>query len=164
MSAPPPQPPTFYPPTYASSSAIGAPSWGAQDSNSSAAAGESGAAAAGGRNRSGSIYVDSAGGQDYDADNFSDSPAYEDSSMPPEQGSSRGGGGYADDGSEGGPGDKKKATRGARACLFCRKQKMKCVGGEDGPPCTRCKKGGKEVSRRSPRFAFLKDLSRISAL
>ncbi|BGP18069.1 hypothetical protein JCM10213v2_006120 [Rhodosporidiobolus nylandii] len=69
-------------------------------------------------------------------------------------GSGGGGGGSGHEGSasvepEGkgkGPqeGEKKKQTRGARACTVCRKLKMRCVDAEDGPPCKRCKNGGHE--------------------
>ncbi|GAA5907259.1 hypothetical protein JCM6882_008404 [Rhodosporidiobolus microsporus] len=47
-------------------------------------------------------------------------------------------------GGEGESGEKKKQTRGARACTVCRKLKMRCVGAEEGPPCKRCKNGGHE--------------------
>ncbi|RXW20449.1 hypothetical protein EST38_g5405 [Candolleomyces aberdarensis] len=40
--------------------------------------------------------------------------------------------------------DKPKPTRGSRACTVCRRLKMKCVGGEQGPPCKRCISGNHE--------------------
>lgn len=128
MSGPPQQQQSFYPPTYASSTALGAAGW---------------APAA----------------PDSVADDYSDSPVLE-GSIPPEAGSSHAAYSLYGDGADaagmseaggagggGAAGEKKKSTRGARACTHCRGQKMKCVGGENGPPCSRCKKSGKEVSR-----------------
>ena len=31
-----------------------------------------------------------------------------------------------------------------RACMVCRRLKMKCVGAENGPPCKRCQAGNHE--------------------
>lgn len=85
-------------------------------------------------------------------------------------------------------GEKKKQTRGARACTVCRKVrrcgsspfplrrqstdgfgdtcdcthpqlKMRCVGAEEGPPCKRCKNGNHEV-----RFSWVFHLSSILLL
>ncbi|KAH9843128.1 uncharacterized protein C8Q71DRAFT_699738 [Rhodofomes roseus] len=39
---------------------------------------------------------------------------------------------------------KQKSTRGSRACMVCRRLKMKCVGAENGPPCKRCQAGNHE--------------------
>lgn len=35
-----------------------------------------------------------------------------------------------------------KPPRGSKACTHCRKLKMRCTGGENGPPCDRCKHSG----------------------
>ncbi|KAF9532873.1 fungal-specific transcription factor domain-containing protein [Crepidotus variabilis] len=45
---------------------------------------------------------------------------------------------------EGADAPKAKSTRGSRACTVCRRLKMKCVGGENGPPCKRCQNGNHE--------------------
>lgn len=37
---------------------------------------------------------------------------------------------------------KPKAPRGSKACTHCRKLKMRCTGGESGPPCNRCRHSG----------------------
>ncbi|CAO1621769.1 unnamed protein product [Sympodiomycopsis kandeliae] len=37
---------------------------------------------------------------------------------------------------------KPKPPRGSKACTHCRKLKMRCTGGENGPPCDRCKHSG----------------------
>lgn len=37
--------------------------------------------------------------------------------------------------------DKPKLSRGSRACLVCRRVKMRCIGADD-PPCKRCRNGG----------------------
>ncbi|KAH8927074.1 hypothetical protein BT69DRAFT_1278266 [Atractiella rhizophila] len=47
------------------------------------------------------------------------------------------------------PPKKPKTTRGARACMVCRRLKMRCVprmedGVDVGPPCKRCSNGGHE--------------------
>ncbi|KAH9952175.1 hypothetical protein B0H21DRAFT_17239 [Amylocystis lapponica] len=47
-------------------------------------------------------------------------------------------------GHEKGDEPKAKSTRGSRACLVCRRLKMKCVGAENGPPCKRCQAGNHE--------------------
>lgn len=139
MSGTAPQPPTFYPPTYATSTALS-------------------------HNWSDSVPVDASGAQP-SGRGYSDSPAYDShqGSEAPEagpsgsgSGSGAGGGGAnkgkrpAEGGGDGQPPEKKKATRGARACTKCRAFKMRCTGGENGPPCDRCKKGGHEV--RYQRF------------
>lgn len=41
-------------------------------------------------------------------------------------------------------GSKPKSTRGSRACMVCRRLKMKCVGAEQKPPCNRCRTSGHE--------------------
>ncbi|KAI6132068.1 hypothetical protein EDD16DRAFT_1534431 [Pisolithus croceorrhizus] len=41
-------------------------------------------------------------------------------------------------------GSKPKSTRGSRACMVCRRLKMKCVGAEQKPPCRRCQNSGHE--------------------
>ncbi|KAI6109599.1 fungal-specific transcription factor domain-containing protein [Pisolithus sp. B1] len=41
-------------------------------------------------------------------------------------------------------GSKPKSTRGSRACMVCRRLKMKCVGAEQKPPCRRCQNNGHE--------------------
>lgn len=37
---------------------------------------------------------------------------------------------------------KPKPPRGSKACTHCRKLKMRCTGGENGPPCDRCRHSG----------------------
>ncbi|KAM0746276.1 hypothetical protein T439DRAFT_329987 [Meredithblackwellia eburnea MCA 4105] len=65
--------------------------------------------------------------------------------VPGATGSSNGGGNGpgAKRGSTKGIKRKEKLTRVSRACLLCRKAKMKCTGGLE-PPCDRCKRQGTE--------------------
>ncbi|BGP26143.1 zn(2)-C6 transcription factor [Rhodotorula toruloides] len=131
MSELPPQPPTFYPPTYATSAALS-------------------------HNWSDGVPVDGSGAPP-SGRGYSNSPAFDshqgfESPEAGPSGSGSGGGGgagnkgkrAAEGGGDGQPPEKKKATRGARACTKCRAFKMRCTGGENGPPCDRCKKGGHE--------------------
>ncbi|EPS94764.1 hypothetical protein FOMPIDRAFT_1038716 [Fomitopsis schrenkii] len=48
------------------------------------------------------------------------------------------------EGEKGDDAPKQKSTRGSRACMVCRRLKMKCVGAENGPPCKRCQAGNHE--------------------
>lgn len=41
-----------------------------------------------------------------------------------------------------GPANRTKQKRSQRACLHCRRLKMRCLGAENGPPCMRCKSSG----------------------
>ena len=169
--------PSFYPPTY---SASPAPPWGQQQQqqqhvqqpqqSTSAGAGYAQSVSDYGLPPPG-LPVDTASNNNNfggaDDDQYSDSPG------PNTRGSAAGGGtgNGADDASEGldgQAGEKKKPTRGARACLHCRRLKvsnytrlsprhthavltpataqMRCTEAENGPPCKRCRQGGHEVS------------------
>lgn len=70
---------------------------------------------------------------------------------------------------KGGAGGKTKATRGSRACMVCRRLKMKCVGAEHGPPCKRCAAGNHECvfeeshrGKRSTKYVSLLVVNMLS--
>ncbi|GAA5977988.1 hypothetical protein JCM11641_004349 [Rhodosporidiobolus odoratus] len=70
--------------------------------------------------------------------------------------------GHAPDGGAGG--EKKRGTRGARACVECRRKKKTCEGG--GPPCKRCHTSGSVCVFDKPSSAIIEDagITRLSSI
>ncbi|SCV73842.1 BQ2448_6272 [Microbotryum intermedium] len=113
-----------------------------------AAGGGGGALASTSRGRRSSIQVVASAADDDDLDDEEDDDEDDD-----DDGANGGGDGGGDGDGDGAntPLEKKKSTRGSRACTVCRKLKMRCVGAENGPPCKRCKNGKHEVSMGGDR-------------
>ncbi|ORY34671.1 fungal-specific transcription factor domain-domain-containing protein [Naematelia encephala] len=87
-------------------------------------------------------------GRDEDEDGDDDDDDDDDDGDDDNVGGGKGGAGKGKGGrSKGGEGKKVKLTRGSRACIACRRIKMRCIPDESsgpGGPCKRCKSGGHE--------------------
>ncbi|SDA01519.1 BZ3500_MvSof-1268-A1-R1_Chr10-1g02747 [Microbotryum saponariae] len=125
----------------ASSSSVATPTTTSGTSNRVAAVVAAGGSASTSRGRSSSIQVVASAADEDDLDDEEDEEDDDD-----EDGANGGGGagGGGDGDGANTPLEKKKSTRGSRACTVCRKLKMRCVGAENGPPCKRCKNGKHE--------------------